>query len=37
MSRALKEEIGIWSSQGNEKDKHFFSLNPELMIAGQNN
>ena len=35
-SGALKKEIGVWSSQGREKDKHF-SLSPELMIAQQNN
>ena len=32
-SRALKEEIGVWSSQGGDKDKLFFPLSPELMIA----
>ena len=32
------EEIGIWSSQGREKDNFFFfSLSPELMTAQQNN
>ena len=37
-SRALEEEIGIWSSQGREKGKiFFFSLSPELMTAQQNN
>ena len=35
-SGALKKEIGAWSSQGGEKDKHF-SLSPELMTAQQNN
>ena len=25
-SRALKEQIGVWNSQGGEKDKHLFSL-----------
>ena len=35
-SGALKKEIGVWSSQGGEKDKHF-SLSPEMMIAQQNN
>ena len=35
-SEALKKEIGVWTSQGGEKDKHF-SLSPELMITQQNN
>ena len=30
-----KEEIGVWSSQGGEKGKCFFSLSPELMITKQ--
>ena len=32
-----REEIGVWSSQGGGKDKGFFPLSPELMIAQQNN
>ena len=28
----LEEEIGVWSSQGEDKDNFFFSLSPELMI-----
>ena len=32
-SGTLKEEIGVWSSQGGDKDKLFFPLSPELMIA----
>jgi len=27
-SGALEEETGVWSSQGGEKDKHFFSFKP---------
>ena len=31
-SGTLEEEIGVWSSQGGEKDKHFFSLSLKLML-----
>ena len=27
-SGALEEEIGVWSSQGGEKDKHFLFFKP---------
>ena len=27
-SGVLKEKIGVWSSQGREKDRHFFSYKP---------
>ena len=35
-SWVLEEEKEVWGSQGGKKDKLFFFLSPELMIAQQN-